>query len=766
MPWWIRAGQWLLFLGCAVFAVSTFTRSQPGAIVPLDSWLYDALTLFGAALVAARGWLVADERLAWLLLTAAMVSSAAGDIAYAVLGAEAPWPSIADALYLGFYPLAYAALVLLLRSHVGRLSAAVWLDGLTAGLALAAAAAAWAFGPISAATGGSAVAVMVGLAYPLGDLLLIAVAAAAVAILGSRAQLRWVLLAAGLAVYAFADTIYLLQAAGGSYVEGTCVDALWPAATLLFVVASWRPDRHLANRDRPGRAALLAPMACTGTAITLLVFDHGYRLPLLAVVLAAGTLVVVAARLVVTFQEVSALAAENHRNAVTDELTGLPNRRALFGALHAAARPASTRSVGGPRAINPPAGPALLLLDLDRFKEINDSLGHSVGDELLRQLAVRLADAVRPGDLLARLGGDEFAVLLATGSDSVAAKAVASRLLGVLDTPFELDGATLHIAASVGAALHAGDATPIQLLQRADVAMYSAKRSRRRVAVYRASDDPHSRARLQTVEQLREALTQGELTCYYQPKVTVADGTVRSVEALVRWEHPTRGLLGPDQFLPLAEQTGLMHPLTLTVLDLALAQARRWRDQGTPLTVAVNLSVTDLLDVDLPADVRRLLTTHGLAPDALTLEITENVLMSDPARAKSVVDLLHDIGVGLSIDDYGTGYSSLASLQDLAVDELKIDQVFISRLAADASSAAIVRSTVDLGHTLGLRMVAEGVEDAATLDALRRFGCDLSQGFLHCRPLPADQLTSWLNGPTTGRTPFDARLESAVGGPA
>ncbi len=203
-----------------------------------------------------------------------------------------------------------------------------------------------------------------------------------------------------------------------------------------------------------------------------------------------------------------------------------------------------------------------------------------------------------------------------------------------------------------------------------------------------------------------------------------------------------------------------MHQLTMIVLDLALAQARRWRDAGTPLTVAVNLSLTDLLDVDLPGDVRRLLNSHRLPADALTLEITENVLMSDPARAKSVIDALHDIGVGLSIDDYGTGYSSLAYLQDLAVDELKIDQVFIGRLVADARSEAIVRSTVDLGHTLGLRMVAEGVEDTATLDALRRYGCDISQGYLHSRPLPAEQLTAWLTGPITSRVPVAAGLEA------
>jgi EAL domain-containing protein (putative c-di-GMP-specific phosphodiesterase class I) len=310
----------------------------------------------------------------------------------------------------------------------------------------------------------------------------------------------------------------------------------------------------------------------------------------------------------------------------------------------------------------------------------------------------------------------------------------------------------LHVEASVGIALcplhcdHHG-----QLLQRADVAMYAAKMARGHVAAYTAAEDPHSRARLETVEQLRAALELGELMCYYQPKVNTSDGAVHSVEALVRWQHPTRGLLSPDQFLPLAEQTGLMRPLTAVVLDLALGQVRQWLDEGIALVVSVNLSVTNLLDVDLPADIARLLRGHDLPASALTLEITESVLMADSVRAKAVVEALHSLGVGLSIDDYGTGYSSLAYLQDLAVDELKLDRAFVSRLTADPRSAAIVRSTVQLAHSLGLRLVAEGVEDAATLAALQHYGCDLTQGFHHSRPLPADQLGAWLTGHPSAR---------------
>jgi len=479
-----------------------------------------------------------------------------------------------------------------------------------------------------------------------------------------------------------------------------------------------------------------------------LVLDHDHRLPRLAVLLAAACLIVVAARLAVSFREVTALA-DSHQHAVTDELTGLANRRALLAALKTI--PAPTPNAGSDDV---PAGPGLLLVDLDRFKEINDSLGHHIGDELLRQVATRLAHAVRPQDLLARLGGDEFAVLLASGTEQAAARAVAERLVDALAAPFPLDDVTLHIEASVGIALcplHCPD--PGLLLQRADVAMYTAKHARGHVAVYAAAEDPHSRARIQTVEELRGALSRGELTCHYQPKVHSHDGAVRSVEALVRWEHPTRGLLTPDQFLPLAEQTGLMRPLTLAVLEFALAQTRQWRAVGHDLTVAVNLSVTNLLDVDLPLDVGRLLNRHDLPASALTLEITESVLMADSVRAKTVVTALHKLGIGLSIDDYGTGYSSLAYLHDLEVDELKLDKVFISRLATDPRSAAIVRSTVELAHSLGLRIVAEGVEDAATLSTLTRYGCDITQGYHHSRPLPADQLTQWLTNRPVPTTP-------------
>lgn len=751
-PRWVRTVQGLLLVGCAVFALSTVLRPGTGHITLLDTWLYDGLTLTSATLVAARAWLVRAERTAWALLAAAMFCSATGDLTYTLfVPEEASSPSAADPFYLAFYPLAYVALVLLLKGALRRMPAAVWLDGLIAGMAMAATAAALAFGPISEATGGSPAAVIVGLAYPLGDLLLLAVAAAALAVLGWRAEGRWLLLAAGFALFAVADTVYLFRTASETYVEGTWIDALWPAAALLAATASWRPSAHVADQDLQARSALLAPLTCTAVATTVLVLDHDLHLPRLAVLLGGGTVVVVAVRLTLTFRQVSALA-DSRRQALTDELTGLANRRALIAALQQAPPPGAA-----------PERVGLLLLDLDRFKEINDSLGHRVGDELLRQLAARLAGVVRAVDMLARLGGDEFAVLLGPGTSVVDAQGVAGRLLEALDEPFPLADVTLHVRASVGVALcpeHCSE--PMQLLQRADAAMYTAKREQTGVAVYQPADEMHSRARLETSEQLRESLAGGDgLVCHYQPKVGVGDGSVHSLEALVRWQHPTRGLLHPGDFLPLARETGLMRPLTLTVLDQALAHVRRWRIQNSSLAVAVNLSVHSLIDSDLPADVARLLAAHDLPAQALILEITEDGLMSDSARARAVLDELHLLGVGLSIDDYGTGYSSLAYLQDLPVDELKLDRTFVRRLSSDSRSAAIVRSTVELAHSLGLRLVAEGVEDEATLAILRGFGCDVVQGYHVSRPLPAAQVADWLAAHAQARS----RALTALPGP-
>jgi diguanylate cyclase (GGDEF)-like protein len=740
-PAFFRYARYLLLTGVLVFAASTVLVPLHSSAKPiLDGWLYNSLTALGAVVIAGRAWCVATERLAWTLLAIGIAGNAVGDTVYTLfVGDTGPFPSIAEPFYLVFYPCAYIALLLLVRARATRMAAGVAIDGVACALAMAAVAATLVFGPISAATGGSRAAVTVGLAYPIADLLLFALAVAMIVILGWRSELRMLLLAAAFAILAAADTVYLYEVAKGSYVEGRFIDAFWPIGTLLLAYASWMPTRRLADRRLDGIRALVAPFTCTVAAVAILVTGTQRKIPDLAVALAALTLLSVTARLAITFRDVITLA-ETRTQALTDELTGLANRRSLVAALSEHAR-----------HISPDADSslALMLIDLDRFKEINDSLGHDIGDELLRQLARRLERYIRPGDQLSRLGGDEFAILLAPERDQTAAERVASRIAAALDEPFALDDLTLHVKGSIGIALyphHCSD--PMQLLQRADVAVTIAKTAPTRVALYQIAEDPHSKERVQLLEALRAGLARGELVCHYQPKITVATGGTDSVEALVRWQHPERGLLAPDTFLPLAEHAGLMRPLTLAVLHIALRDASRWRRAGHDVSVAVNLSVTNLLDVELATDVAALLHEHQLPASALILEITETVLMTDSTRAKAVVDALHVLGVGLSVDDYGTGYSSLAYLQDLAIDELKLDRTFIKRLAEDPRTAAIVRSTVDLAHSLGLRIVAEGVEDPGTVEVLHRYGCDIIQGFFYSRPMPAADLTTWLaNGP-------------------
>ena len=426
-------------------------------------------------------------------------------------------------------------------------------------------------------------------------------------------------------------------------------------------------------------------------------------------------------------------AADNAHQALHDALTGLPNRTHYQRAVEQAIAAAHGHGV------------AVLLLDIDRFKDINDTLGHHIGDRLLVDVGPRLACALGAEATVARLGGDEFAVMLPAVRDADEAVAVARRALEALALPFEIAEATLHAEASLGVALHpdhGGDVAT--LLQRADVAMYTAKRGRTGVELYRSCADPYSTDRLLLLGELRGAIDRGELVLHYQPKVELPSGRPVGAEALVRWDHPRRGLLPPSEFVALAEHTGLIRPLTLWVLDEALAQCRRWRDEGLDLQVAVNLSAASLVDGSLPNDVARAIARSGLPPSALALEITESLVMTDPARAGEVLGLLRSMRVDLAIDDYGTGQASLAYLCGVPACELKIDRAFVAGLATDATSAAIVRSTIELGHSLGLCVVAEGVEDELVYRRLAQWGCDLAQGFHMARPLGAEEATAWL----------------------
>jgi diguanylate cyclase (GGDEF)-like protein len=380
----------------------------------------------------------------------------------------------------------------------------------------------------------------------------------------------------------------------------------------------------------------------------------------------------------------------------------------------------------------------VLLLDLDRFKEVNDALGHSIGDILLRNVGTRLAAQLRHGDELVRLGGDEFAMMLATATGDEAL-ALGERLRAALQEAFVIEGMTVYIDASIGIALCPDVATSVDgLLQRADIAMYQAKNEGLGTVVYTAESDDLT-LRLRGIEELRRAIDEHQLVLHYQPKADLRTGLVEGVEALVRWNHPVQGLLYPDAFIPDAERFGIMRRLTSSVLAMALDDVRRWRATDGPRNVAVNVSASNLLDTELPEQIRTMLEVRRLPGAALTVEITEGTLMVDPGRALRVLERLRDLDVLISIDDYGTGYSSLARLRDLPVTELKLDKSFVQQIDQDDRAIAIVESTIALAHSLGLRLVAEGIETERTMQLLTALGCDVGQGYYIGRPVPAGQ---------------------------
>jgi len=463
-----------------------------------------------------------------------------------------------------------------------------------------------------------------------------------------------------------------------------------------------------------------------------LTYASALNLLLAAIVLgtlSALVLGIIVARSIASPREEAALV---HR-ALHDTLTGLPNRAQLNDRLAEAVAVARRASQTF----------ALLLVDLDHFKDVNDTLGHHAGDQLLQELGRRLQASVRTGDMVARLGGDEFAVLL-TGTTGRGAARVAAAAIEVLERPVMLEEREVAVGASVGIAVYPdhGD-DPETLLRRADVAMYRAKQKRGSYAIYELDQDHESSDRLALVSGLRRAVAGGGLLLHYQPKIDCRSGRLMGVEALVRWPYPGRGLVPPDQFIPLAEEFGIISALTGWVLDTALAQCRAWWDLGLEVPLAVNLSAHDVQDPQLPGRVAELLERWRIPATWLTLEITERAVIANRPVAIDVVNQLARTGVRLAMDDFGTGFSSLANLQQLNIHELKIDASFVGGLVNGPTERAIVCSTIELGHQLGLETVAKGVEDQATLELLGALGCNLAQGYHIARPMAAANLVDW-----------------------
>jgi len=436
------------------------------------------------------------------------------------------------------------------------------------------------------------------------------------------------------------------------------------------------------------------------------------------------------------FDDIERSARQHEYDATHDALTGMPNRTLLLKhAERLLADPARQRAC------------ALLLIDLDHFKAVNDTLGHATGDRLLITTARRLAAIARPGDLIARLGGDEFA-LFATGlASDDDADALARKVIATVEQPMLLDGLRLSVDASVGISSCPGDARQIgDMLAHADVALYQAKTMRASFRRYRADRDDSSLSRLAVAAELRVALQRGELVLHYQPQYRLGDGRIMGAEALVRWQHPVRGLLPPAEFIAVAEDSGLAHEFTRYVLARAVSEAAHWQRPNRPVHVAVNLSARNLLDPELPLTVAEVLATHDFDPRLLVLEITETTMIAELETIEETLDGLRAIGVQISVDDFGTGYSSLTFLTRNAVHELKVDRDFVLRLRTSEPDAAIVRATIDLGHSIGARIVAEGVEDQDTLADLAALGCDNAQGYLLARPLTDAAITSLIAG--------------------
>ncbi len=650
---------------------------------------------------------------------------------------DPPFPSVADALYLSFYPAVYAGLVLLVRGRVRHFHASQWLDGIAAALVIAAVAAAFLLPTILDGSSGSAAAVVTNLAYPWAISSCSAWSSrwppSPTGGLGARSDCSP---PDGL-LYAVADVLFLLRAANDEVTGVALSEILWPCAMVLLGLAAWQRPGTAGEGRLEGWSLMIIPTVVSFTSLGVVAHDHTSNQGPLPMALSIAALVVCMARAALTFRENIALA-DSHRQAVTDSLTGLPNRR-LF--LDRAERAVAIARRDGSRV-------GVMIIDLDRFKEVNDTLGHHSGDVMLQEIARRLSAAVRESDTIARLGGDEFAVLLPGVDGATGAQAVAEALGAAIGEPIMLGDLALDSEASIGIALypdHGGDVA--QLLQRADVAMYTAKADHLGHAFYGPEHDEYSPERLALVGELRRALGENELVLLYQPKVELGTGRIASAEVLIRWQHPGRGLLPPSEFVPLAELTTLIKPLTLHVLNRALLQVRDWNRDGRDLSVAVNVSARNLLDPEFPEAVAACLELWEVPPDRLELEITETVLMANPARALEVLHRLSAMGVSLSIDDFGTGYSSLEYLKRLPVNVLKIDKSFVLNMSHDVADAMIVRSTIDLARNLGLRVVAEGIEDQPAYDTLRELGCHLGQGFLMSRPVAADQLEALLDDP-------------------
>jgi diguanylate cyclase (GGDEF)-like protein len=729
----------LLGLILVGYLVSLLLRPSDSYWTWLDGWVVCGIELVASAACIVRGLTRRLGQAASLTLGCSVLAWTLGDVvrtAQSIGGTTPPSPSLSDAFYLAFYPLAYVAVVMFMREGPRRLTISNCLDGVIAGLGAAAFCGAFAFHDILEKSGNGPLATVTNLAYPIGDLLLLSLVIGGCAVFSGRRMSPWIFLVSGIALNVVGDTSNLFRSSLGASRFGMILNAIaWPVAILLLSMTVWMPRRPADPTSTRRASGFVLPNLAAASALVILVVGTVHFVSRIAIALAAATLLVVGIRLLLSVREMQALSHERHRQAVTDDLTGLSNRRHLFRVLDAF-------FVEGDGSLMPGRSLAFLFIDLNHFKEVNDSFGHPAGDELLKQVGGRLSSALRQGDLLVRIGGDEFALVLVDGDASYAAD-VAQRVTDCLTEPFVLDAVTATISASIGIALAPSDAAySAGLVWCADVAMYRAKLGQTPFATFESDLDQEG-DQMRLLEELQAAIGQGHLVLHYQPQLNLRTGEILTVEALLRWSHPRLGLLAPDHFLPIAEEAGLMGAITEWVLDEAVGQCAAWRLMGRSLNVAVNVSPSNLLQAGFADMVRTYLERHDLPAEHLVLELTESSVISDFDTCRQVIDTLQAQGLAVSIDDFGAGVTSLAYLSSLAVRELKLDRMFLAGLVGGDRDRELdlVRSTIELGHSMGLRIVAEGIEDNPTLELLSELGCDFAQGYFISRPKPASELS-------------------------
>ncbi|HEY5184073.1 MAG TPA: EAL domain-containing protein [Actinomycetes bacterium] len=726
---WVFAG---VFGGLALRGEAQSDVGRSYLLVILTGFFLTAIARLGAV-----GAVWSQRRLAALVLATAMLAWAAGSAVLTASGlanVHTSFPAPGEWLFLIFY-LAVAGYVFLDADRPPSTALSAWLDAAVVTGGVACLAGALLLVPMTATFGPKGLPLMLALMYPLLDLMLALVVVAQAVLRARRWDPSTLLLAVGFVLLAVADSSIVLNLSSGGYDFTLLLDVTYGLAFALVATSACRVPRVGSLPSAAGTGSKILLSAVSVALLSLVLRPDG-ALGWYVTILAVATLLAAGARMALALREAHG-AAEAQQLSLTDDLTGLPNRRAVLAQIDAA--------IKADRVL------ALMLIDLDGFKDVNDTFGHVSGDAVLRLSGQRMRAALPRHVQVGRLGGDEFAILVEQ-DDPVQLLETANALRAVLSKPTMVEDLELAVGASIGITVRErGDRVSPDLLRRADVAMYQAKISRAGALLYDHGSDGSSRKRLRLAEELRRALQGDELTVHYQPQVEAATQRVLGVEALVRWQHPQHGLVLPAIFLPVARQTGLMLAISEIVLQQLVDDARRWEASGLSLRLSMNVAPPELLGGLFLPRLFDVVQASGLAPDTFILEVTEDSFLADPQRARQILDDVRAVGVQLSIDDYGTGFSSLAYVRDLPVQELKMDRSFVSTICRDRRSRMIVASTNQMAHALGMRLVAEGVEDAATAAELVAIGVDSMQGFHLARPMPASEVEPWVRRWSAGR---------------